>query len=187
MSLIDAKKTMRQKAKALRQIAFEQNPLAANQLAAFAAEIEAHQKTVAGYWPIGSELDPGPLMTALAQLGASLALPRIHGNRVHFKAFEDESALISGAMGIKEPPETAPDVAPDIFLVPLLAFDPKGYRLGYGGGYYDRALGFIRAQKPCMAIGLGFAEQAVSSVPTEAHDQALDKILTPQGWARLDI
>jgi 5-formyltetrahydrofolate cyclo-ligase len=72
-------------------------------------------------------------------------------------------------------------VVPDVLLIPLLAFDATGYRLGYGGGYYDRTLSALRAQKPVIAIGIAYAGQQVAAVPHEAHDQRLDGVLTEEG------
>ena len=86
--------------------------------------------------------------------------------------------LAAGAMGIMEPVAKAPLVEPDVLLVPLLAFDSRGYRLGYGAGYYDRTLTELRQRKKILAIGIAYAGQEVPEVPIESHDARLDKIAT---------
>ena len=84
--------------------------------------------------------------------------------------------------GTREPVESAPEIEPDLLLVPLLAFDAQGYRLGYGGGFYDRTLAGLRQRKPILAVGFAYAEQEVDAVPCEGHDQRLDALLTPAGY-----
>ena len=91
-------------------------------------------------------------------------------------AFGDE--LASGQWGIREPKADAPEAAPDILLVPLLAFDRNGHRIGYGAGYYDLTIAHLRARKTVIACGLGFAVQEIPSAPTTARDARLDLVLT---------
>lgn len=135
-------------------------------------------RTVAGYVAFGSELDPAPLMARLADAGAQLALPRITGGNLAFHSYAIGSALEAGPFGIREPLATAPLLAPEIILTPLLAFDQGGGRLGYGKGYYDRAF----ADFPdAVRIGVAYAMQRVAEVPREAHDAALTLILTESG------
>lgn len=133
---------------------------------------------IAGYWPIRSEIDPRPLMQHLKAQGYRLALPRMVGETLVFHAFEDESALVSGAYGTREPSVDAPVLVPDLILTPLVAFDAARQRLGYGKGFYDRAfVAFPNAKR----IGLAYAMQQVAQVPSEAHDAPLDGILTEKG------
>ena len=78
------------------------------------------------------------------------------------------------------PPETAPQLEPDILLVPLVAFDPRGYRLGMGGGFYDRTIAALKASKSIVTIGLAYTAQAVDELPVDQFDQCLDWIITEQ-------
>jgi 5-formyltetrahydrofolate cyclo-ligase len=143
--------------------------------------------TVSGYWPLPGELDPRAAMAALARRGHPLALPRLDGaaRPLRFLAWTDGDALDAGAFGLLEPKATQPEVRPDVVLVPLLAFDRRGGRLGYGKGYYDRTLARLRSgPRPPVAIGLAFAEQEVEDVPTGPDDVALDAVITEQALLR---
>jgi 5-formyltetrahydrofolate cyclo-ligase len=135
---------------------------------------------VAGYAPIRSEIDPSPLMHALATLGAQLALPLIvaRDQPLQFRTWKPGAVLLHGPLSILEPALDAPDVNPDIVLVPLAAFDRRGHRLGYGAGYYDRTLTQLRRLKHVVAIGIGYAMQEIETVPVQPHDVALDYVLT---------
>lgn len=139
---------------------------------------------VAGYWPIGSEMDPRPLMMALQDKGARLALPvvTVVGAELAFRAFDFTDQLAPGLMGTPEPQTDKPFLTPDILLVPLLGFDRQGLRLGQGGGFYDRTLESLRARHKVTAIGIAFAAQEVTNLPFLAHDQKLDAIVTEQGY-----
>jgi 5-formyltetrahydrofolate cyclo-ligase len=135
---------------------------------------------VAGYSPIRSELDPLPLMRHLEMQGARLALPTIiarHAPLV-FRLWRATEALVPGAMGILEPSPEAPQLLPNIVLVPLAAFDRAGHRIGYGAGHYDRTFAQLRPIKPFVAVGLAFDVQEIEAVPTQPHDVALDFVLT---------
>lgn len=135
---------------------------------------------VAGYWPIRSEIDPFPLMASFAERGATLALPVIPAANepLQFRGWTPGAALEEGLFGIPHPSAAAPLLRPDIVLTPLAAFDRRGHRIGYGAGYYDRSLLELRAEKAVIAIGLAFSVQEVAVVPFEAHDVALDFVLT---------
>ena len=135
---------------------------------------------VSGYSPIRSEIDPTPLMQALAGLGAKLALPAIsaRGQSLKFRAWHVGDRLMSGPLGILEPSPAAAEIIPDIVLVPLAAFDRAGHRIGYGAGHYDRTLAQLRKSRAVTAIGIAFAAQEVASVPALQHDVALDYVLT---------
>lgn len=141
---------------------------------------------VSGYHPLGNELDPRALLARLAGEGNPIVLPITpkSRSRLTFRAWKPGDPLVEGLFGVREPAETAPLREPAILLVPLLAFDAAGHRLGYGAGYYDRTLSDLRAKGPAMAIGLAFAEQQVDSVPHDRYDQRLDWILTPDGARR---
>jgi 5-formyltetrahydrofolate cyclo-ligase len=135
---------------------------------------------VAGYSPINSELDPFPLMRALAGKGAALALPVIvaRDHALIFRAWHPDEGLVRGQYGIFQPSSDARDVDPDIVLVPLAAFDRAGHRIGYGRGYYDRTLQNLRAIKKITVIGVAFAVQEIETVPRLPHDEQLDCVLT---------
>ena len=138
---------------------------------------------VAGYWPIGDELDIRPLLAALAQRGAVVALPVVVEPRrpLDFRAWGPGQPLEAGAHGTWHPCADAQPVTPDCLLVPLLAFDDDGRRLGYGGGYYDRTLQALRSGRPVLAVGVGYAAQRLAEVPHDDNDQAMDYVLTEAG------
>jgi 5-formyltetrahydrofolate cyclo-ligase len=135
---------------------------------------------VSGYSPIRSELDPAPLMRALAARGARLALPAVmaRGKSLAFRAWSPGDRLTLGPLGILEPSPAAAELIPDIMLVPCAAFDRLGHRIGYGAGHYDFTLAHLRKAKPITTIGIAFAAQEIKSVPALAHDVALDYVLT---------
>lgn len=135
---------------------------------------------MSGYSPMKSEFNPVPLMRKLADAGAKLALPVTpkRGNPLIMRAWTFGDELASGVWGIREPKPEAPEVFPDIMLVPLAAFDRTGHRIGYGAGYYDMTIARIRAMKPVTAIGLAFAVQEIGKVPATSFDQQLDLVLT---------
>jgi 5-formyltetrahydrofolate cyclo-ligase len=135
---------------------------------------------VSGFMPLKSEINPLPLMQKLAEQGAQLALPAIagRGKPLTMRAWQFGAALDRGQWGIREPKADAPEVDPDILLVPLLAFDRKGFRIGYGAGYYDMTIHRLRGLKPVTAVGIAFAAQEVPDVPTTPRDERLDLVLT---------
>jgi 5-formyltetrahydrofolate cyclo-ligase len=135
---------------------------------------------VAGYSPIRSEIDPTPLMRALAAQGVQLALPAItaRGKSLVFRAWSPGDRLMLGSLGIPEPSPAAAELVPDIMLVPLAAFDRAGHRIGYGAGHYDVTLAHLRKAKTIVAIGVGFAVQEIRAIPMQPHDVALDYVLT---------
>ncbi|ABD08976.1 5-formyltetrahydrofolate cyclo-ligase [Rhodopseudomonas palustris HaA2] len=135
---------------------------------------------VAGYVPIRGEIDPLPLMRALAEGGARLALPVVTGpgRPLKFRAWSEGEALQRSRLGILEPLPGAPELVPDIVLAPLAAFDAQGHRIGYGAGHYDCTLAALRGSKPVIAAGLAFAVQQIEAVPAAAHDVALDYVIT---------
>lgn len=138
---------------------------------------------VSGFFPMKTEISPLPLMRKLAAAGAKLALPRIkgRGNPLSMRRWSFGDTLVSGQWGIREPAPDAPEVAPDIVIVPFAAFERNGHRVGYGAGYYDMTIAGLRAKKKVIAIGFGFAAQEVEGIPAEAHDQELDFVLTEEG------
>jgi 5-formyltetrahydrofolate cyclo-ligase len=135
---------------------------------------------VSGYSPLKSEISPMPLLRRCADGGAALALPVVvgRGHPLVMRAWAFGAPLASGVWGIREPPPAAPEVFPDILIVPLLAFDRRGHRIGYGAGYYDMTLARLRGMKTVTAIGIAFAAQEVDTVPTTPRDAPLDFVLT---------
>ena len=135
---------------------------------------------VSGFMPLGNEINPLPLMRKLAGQGARLALPVVagRGKPLVMRAWAFGEPLAAGVWGIREPPPEAAEVEPDILLVPLLAFDRSGHRVGYGGGYYDRTIAQLRARKAVVAVGLAFAAQEIPTVPATPRDALLDLVLT---------
>ena len=188
-SLDEQKSALRKKNAAIRAAAAKADPESATRLARHAAAfstalLPAGDMIVAGYWPIKSEIDPVPLMAALADAGYQTALPSTPkpGEPLVFHLWQPGDALMDGLYGTSEPPQSAPVCQPDCLLVPMLAFDAGFFRLGYGGGFYDRSLEAIRKDKPdVIAVGIAYPEQEVASVPTGPHDARLDAILTPYG------
>jgi 5-formyltetrahydrofolate cyclo-ligase len=135
---------------------------------------------VAGFMPMKSEINPLPLMRKLAAAGARLALPVVagQGKPLIMRAWAFGEPLIAGVWGIREPAPLAPAVAPDILIVPLLAFDRAGQRIGYGAGYYDLTIAALRARQAVVAIGVAFAAQEIAAVPATPRDAPLDLVLT---------
>ncbi len=130
---------------------------------------------VAGVWPLGDEIDLRPLLHALHERGIGIALPETtpRGNPLIFRHWQPDSVMLPERFGTFRP--DGPAVRPDLFLVPLLAFDRAGRRLGYGGGYYDRTLPLYPGRP---AWGYAYAAQEVANLPAEPHDHALDAIIT---------
>lgn len=138
---------------------------------------------VSGFLPIRDEIDAVPLLSALAARGHPLALPVVVGGSAGlvFRRWRPGEPLVAAGFGLREPPAAAGEVAPDVLLVPLAAFDRRGHRIGYGRGYYDKALAALDAGGRRRAIGVAFAAQEVPAVPDEPHDRSLDAVLTEQG------
>ncbi len=135
---------------------------------------------ISGFASMPDELDTSLLLEALHAQGCPLALPVIvaKGQPLIFRTWIPGDEMATAKWGIREPLPSQPEVMPDIVLVPLLAFDKHGYRLGYGGGFYDRTLAKIRESKPVLAVGIAFDEQEVDAVPYDRYDQRLDLMVT---------
>ncbi|MBI1273454.1 MAG: 5-formyltetrahydrofolate cyclo-ligase [Alphaproteobacteria bacterium] len=136
--------------------------------------------TVSSYAPRGSELDPQPLEHALTARGHALCLPVVigRGHPLAFRAYRHGDRLVPGHYDIPEPLPETDVVTPRAILVPLLAFDRGGNRLGYGGGYYDRSVTLLRRESGMLAIGVAYAAQEVDAVPVGRTDAKLDWIVT---------
>lgn len=144
-------------------------------------------RTVSGFMSFGEEIGVLPLVARLAKDGWRTAMPVIEGPRrpLAFRAWRPGEATVAGVWDIPRPADNAPLVEPDVLLVPLLAFDAEGYRLGYGGGFYDRTLARLRAMKPVVAVGVAYSAQEIARAPRGEFDQPVDWILTEQGSRRI--
>jgi 5-formyltetrahydrofolate cyclo-ligase len=175
----------------LRRTAFQRRAeLAAGEAPASAGRAAAQQilKTIAipsgaraaAYWPMGHELDPRPLIERLHAAGCAIGLPVIvsKGQPLVFRRWTPETRFVPGGFKTEVPEPGNPEILPEILIVPLLAFDRQGYRLGYGGGFYDRTLAKLRALHPVTAIGFAYAGQEVDAVPRADYDQRLDWLAT---------
>lgn len=189
--ILELKKKLRTDAIAVRAAAFaEHGPDASRMLAAHGLDFlkVSPGAIVSGFAAIRDEMNPADLLLWLHAEGFRLALPVMVGKAqaLVMRAWTPGDAMEAAAWGIAEPMADKPEVEPDVVLVPLLAFDANGYRLGYGGGFYDRTLAKLRAKKKVVAVGIGYDEQKVDAVPVESYDQRLDWVLTPSGPLRCD-
>ena len=134
--------------------------------------------TVSGYWPMNDEIDIRPLLQALAERGHTIGLPVTgrRGEALVFRAWRPNEPLLTGRFGTSHP--AGPEVTPDVLLMPLLAFDGQGNRLGYGGGFYDRTVARLPG---ALRIGCAYAVQELDSLPTGPYDQRLHAIATERG------
>jgi 5-formyltetrahydrofolate cyclo-ligase len=141
----------------------------------------ARLSPVAGYWPVGGEIDGRPLLAALAKAGRAIVLPRMDTRQgpARFLAWRGAEALTADAFGVPAPPPNGLELSPRLILTPLLAFDRAGRRLGQGGGHYDRIISYHRAHG-AIAAGLAYAEQEMGEVPAGPHDALLDWVITPE-------
>ncbi len=138
---------------------------------------------VSVFLPILDEPDTLPLIASLCEDNIRTALP-VTGPRaqpLRFLAWSPGEPTVHGRFGTREPAPTASEIIPDVLFVPLAAFDRRGFRLGYGAGYYDSTLAALRRSKPVLAVGVGFSVQEVDAVPTEPHDERLDAVVTEHG------
>ena len=138
---------------------------------------------VSSYWAIGDEADPAALERELRGRGHRIVLPRVAGRKLplDFHLWEAGAKLVRGGFGLSEPSREWPKLAPDVLIVPLLAFDAQGYRIGYGAGYYDRSIAGLRQVKHVIAAGFAFAAQEFAAVPHVEHDERLDWVATDRG------
>lgn len=142
--------------------------------------LAAHRgRALAGYMPMRTEIDPLPAMAAHdGPVGAPVIMGA--GRPLRFREWSPGAAMVPGEFGALIPAEGA-WVEPEVLIVPMVAFDARGYRLGYGGGFYDRTLEGLRAKRPTLAVGFAFAAQEVEEVPIEPTDQRLDAVVTENG------
>jgi 5-formyltetrahydrofolate cyclo-ligase len=187
-SIADQKAALRGHARRARRACYQADHLvggrAAHELALQFLEMipVAPGTVVAGYWPMGTEIDPRPLLQGLRDRGVVIALPvaLAPDAPLAFRLWDAAVPLVPDCYGIAAPAADQPLLTPSIILVPLLAFDRHGGRLGQGGGHYDRTLAALRAAGPVMAVGVAYAGQEQEALPTEAHDERLDGIVTEE-------
>ncbi len=191
MSVIEDKSRLRMWARERRAAARHQAPTEAGErlrdnFVAAMGDMGVAAGVVSGYWPIADEIDVRPLMTRLLELGFACALPVVTapGAPLSFRRWRPGAALVRGPFGTRHPEPGEPSLRPDIVLAPLLAFDDRGTRLGWGGGYYDRTIGALRRQGPVLTVGAAFAAQRVDAVPHAPNDRRLDWIVTEESWMR---
>lgn len=142
---------------------------------------------IGGYWPIGSELDVRPLLVAVHERGHVVGLPRTRPRQpLVYHRWSPDDPLVLGKFGILMPNHERPVVRPDVLILPMLAFDKDGWRIGYGGGYSDRTMANLRARGPVLCVGVAYAAQEVESVPADEFDQRLDWIVTEKGARRVE-
>ncbi len=185
-SLLAAKAEARKAAAKVRAAAFKEKAdaaaaaLAQTGLGFLGAKTPA---VVSGFYPYKSELDLRPMLSALSTQGWTTCLPIVmgEGKPLVFRAWAPGEATEPGAWDIPVPLASAKSVEPDVMLVPLLAFDRAGYRLGYGGGFYDRTIEKFRNSRALLTVGVAFAAQEVDAVVRGPHDQPLDWVLTEAG------
>jgi 5-formyltetrahydrofolate cyclo-ligase len=182
VSIEDAKAAIRRDARARRDaLPPDMGAAAAQAIAARPFPVAVSPgMIVSGFMPMKSEINPLPLMRALADAGARLALPVVagRGKPLVMRAYALGETLAAGVWGIREPKPDAPEVLPDVVIVPLLVFARDGHRIGYGAGYYDMTIAGLRAKKTIHAVGIGFAAQEIASVPSTPRDARLDLVLT---------
>ncbi|WP_375464138.1 5-formyltetrahydrofolate cyclo-ligase [uncultured Methylobacterium sp.] len=136
---------------------------------------------VGAFWPIRSEVDPRPLIERLFARGQRVALPKVTPDGLLFREWRAGEALVPGAFGLSEPRDDLPALDPTALIVPLAAFDRRGHRVGYGRGYYDRAIARLSRLGPVLTIGIAFSAQEIARVPSEPHDRPLDHVVTEAG------
>ncbi len=141
---------------------------------------------VALYWPMGDELDCRELISALRARGHPVCLPAIIGpdRPLVFRLWEDAEELAPGPFGTSEPEKSAPEIVPDLVVLPLLGFDKQGNRLGYGKGYYDRTIAAMDRQP--LLVGLAFGVQELEHIPASPHDVPLHMAVTEDGLRRFE-
>ncbi|KQP56271.1 5-formyltetrahydrofolate cyclo-ligase [Methylobacterium sp. Leaf108] len=149
--------------------------------AVMAIDALAGAQIVGAFWPIRSEVDPRPLIDRLFARGQRVALPKVTPEGLVFREWKAGEALVAGRFGLSEPRDDLPPLDPTALIVPLAAFDRRGHRIGYGRGYYDRAIARLSGNGPVLTIGIAFAVQEIEAVPAEPHDRPLDHLVTEAG------
>ncbi len=178
------KRTLRTEALARRrELAGEFTEAAGQAFASLLIEAVSGCSRIAGYWPMRDEIDVRPVLQVLAVDDKDLFLPLVESKDAPliFRRWQPGDVLETSSFGVEEPAVEQSEGTPDCLIVPLLAFDKDGYRLGYGGGFYDRTIAALKAAGPCLTIGAAYAGQLMDHLPRESHDEPLDLILTEKG------
>lgn len=182
-SIDDHKQLLRDHLREIRAEAAARDPDSAEKLAErFPTRLlDRFGPIVAAYVAIGDELDPEPLVQRLRSLDAKIVLPRIESTgEMTFRLYQEGDILVRGPFGLQQPTSDATEARPGLVLAPLLGFDARGARLGYGKGHYDKTMAHLRADGPCFFAGLAFSAQQVDAIPTQPHDIPLDWVETPE-------
>ena len=193
VSIDEQKKHMREAAISARRARHRGDDAGATslheQFMAALPEMTGPEPVVSGFWPIGEEIDVRKLLSALADSGITCALPVVVGPRkpLVFRGWAPGDPLLPGVFGTQVPSGDARALRPDIVLTPFLAADTRGFRLGYGGGYYDRTLHDLRESGTVLAVGIGYDEQIVDAVPHDESDERLDWIVTQKRAIRCGV
>jgi len=182
MNIATDKATLRREAMARRRLAAQASPDAGAALRdRFLAAVPlAPGAVVSGFWPMGDEIDVRPLLDALMARGHPVALPVVvgKGKPLVFRQWHPGDALVPGPLGTRTPSADKPELRPTIVITPLLAYDARGFRVGYGAGYYDMTLAALRAAGSTLAVGVGYDAQEVDAIPVDVWDQPVDWIVT---------
>jgi 5-formyltetrahydrofolate cyclo-ligase len=184
MDLADEKRQARRESLKRRAAAHRLNEEAGEALALRGLPFvrDVRHEAISGFFPYQSEISLLPLLTLLHGAGWTTAMPVVMGpgQPLIFRSWAPGEPVTPGIWEIPVPLETAAEIQPDVLLVPMLAFDRGGYRLGYGGGFYDRTLEKLRKAKPVIAIGVAYSAQEMPEVPHGPHDQPLDWVMTEE-------
>lgn len=186
-SIAAEKRLLRTEAGKRRDVAAKNGDIGAKLIDMFSQHVDAPSGiSISGYYPIGNEANVLPLLNALRDQGFDIALPVVDKPQTPliFRRWEEATEMRKGVFGIPEPGPDAASIRPDMILAPLLAFDRRGNRLGYGGGFYDISIRSIREHQPVYALGVAYAAQEVPAVPCDKNDTALDGVLTEKGVTR---
>jgi 5-formyltetrahydrofolate cyclo-ligase len=185
-NIIFEKRALREAARAKRAELARACPDFAKQIAHSTDALPVSRgQMVSAYIAMGDEADPARLITALQARGCEVSYPLVHrGQPLTFHVPVEGEQWVRSSFGVLEPRPDWPLAHPTLLLVPLLAFDSSGFRLGYGGGYYDRTLAKFRSERAIMAIGIAFAGQEINRVPRDARDEPLDGVVTEAGFRR---
>ncbi|MEK9678945.1 MAG: 5-formyltetrahydrofolate cyclo-ligase [Rhodospirillaceae bacterium] len=189
-SPVTDKKTRRADALARRQgLAAALDDAAGRAFASLLLEHVSGCGAIAAYWPMRDEIDVKPVLQVLAADGKDILLPIVEDKNAPliFRRWRPGNGLERSSFGVEEPSADQPEGLPDCLIVPMLAFDRDGYRLGYGGGFYDRTIAALREAGPCLTVGAAYAGQLMDYLPRESHDQPLDLIVTEKGVMNFQI
>ena len=181
-----AKVQMRKEAAKLRQHEANNHPDAAEKLATYCQLLlnRFGRGVYAAYLPIRSEISPLPLIAALHSTGQKSGMPVTpsEGQPLTFRRWAVGDTIQCGPYGTRQPLESGTPILPDVILAPLLAFDPAGWRLGYGGGFYDRTIADFAARgHQVSVVGVAYDAQKLDRVPVGPFDMPLDAVLCPSG------